>query len=73
MHTYYFSLSLTYEQCEVLYLPSYNAVVVIEDGGKRIQIPSKNLRPFVTQTGIKGRFRLQISQQKKLLSLHKIV
>ena len=72
MLTYYFSVSLTYEECRVLYLPKNNAVVVIEERGKRIQIPAKNLRPFISQTGLRGRFRLQVSEDKKLLSLDRV-
>jgi hypothetical protein len=72
MYTYYFSLSLNYEQCQQLYLPGNNSVVIVEEQGKRIQIPTKNLRPFVSQTGLKGRFRLLINNDKKLVSLEKM-
>lgn len=72
MHTYYFSLALSYEECRSLYLPKCNAVVVTEEQGKRIQIPAKNLRPFVSQTGLRGRFRLLINNEKKLVSLDKV-
>ena len=72
MHTYYFSLSLNYEECRVLYLPENHSVVVTEEKGKRIQIHSKNLRPFVSQNGLRGRFRLVINKDKKLVSLDKM-
>ncbi len=72
MHIYYFSLALNYEECRALYSPKYNAVVVTEEQGKRIQIPAKNLRPFVSQTGIRGRFRIQVNNERKLLSLDKM-
>jgi len=72
MHTFYFSLTLNYEECRVLYLPENNSVVVTEERGKRIQIYTKNLRPFVSQTGLRGRFRLVINNEKKLVSLDKI-
>jgi hypothetical protein len=72
MHTYYFSVSLSYEECRLLYLPENYTVVVTEEQGKRIQIHSKNLRPFVSQTGLRGRFRLLINNEKKLISLDKV-
>ena len=42
------------------------------ESGESIQIPTKNLRPFVTKAGIKGRFRLLIDENNKLKSFEKI-
>ncbi len=72
MQTYYFSLSLEYELCERLYLPTVNTVVVTADNGKRVQLPVKNLRPFVSPIGIKGRFRLIVNQQNKIISFERV-
>lgn len=72
MQTYYFSLSVSYDDCQVLYVPGNNAVIITDDNGKRIQLPSKNLRPFVSPFGLKGRFRLQTSRDNKIVNLQKI-
>lgn len=72
MQSYFFNIKLSYEACQRLYIPGINAIVVTDDNGKRIQLPTKNLRPFVSPLGINGRFRLQVSQQNKILNLDKI-
>ena len=72
MQTFYFTLSLKYELCERLYVPGINTVVMTADNGKRIQLPTKNLRPHVSPIGIKGRFRLMIDENNKVKSFEKI-
>lgn len=72
MHSYFFNLRLSYERCESLYRPGNNSVVVLAENGKRIQLPAKNLRPFVQRNGIQGRFRLLVTPENKIHSLEKI-
>jgi hypothetical protein len=72
MQTFYFTLSLKYELCEQLYIPGINSVVMKADNGKRIQLPVRNLRPHVSPIGIKGRFRLMIDDNNKIMSFEKI-
>jgi hypothetical protein len=71
MQTYYFNLSLTYDSCEQLYQPGRNTVVIAAEDGKRIQLPVKNLRPFIQRDGLRGRFRLVINDQNKVSSFEK--
>ena len=70
--SYFFSLSLSYAECENLYVTGINSVVMTADSGERIQLPSKNLRPFVQKNGLKGRYRLVINDQNKVVSFEKI-
>ncbi|NCP63080.1 MAG: DUF2835 domain-containing protein [Paraglaciecola sp.] len=72
MRTYYFSLQLSYEQCQQLYYAGNNSAVVADESGIRVQVPTKNLRPFVTVTGIKGRFRLIVNEKNKIVSFEKM-
>ena len=72
MQTYFFSISVPYLQCEELYQSENNAVVLTADNGVRVQVPSANLRPFVGREGIKGRFRLVVTDNKKVKSFEKI-
>ena len=72
MQVYYFSIRLSYDECERLYLPGINAVILTDEQGKRVQIPTKNLRPFVSPLGIAGRFRLLVDQNNKLKSFEKM-
>ncbi len=72
MRTFFFSLNASYGACEKLYLATNNAVVVRAESGESVQIPSLNLRPFVTKDGIHGRFRLMITEQNKVHSFERI-
>jgi hypothetical protein len=72
MQIFYFTLSVSYDLCEKLYEPDHNSVVMTEDGGKRVQIPIKNLRPFVSPQGLKGRFKLVIDAKQKLKSFQRV-
>jgi hypothetical protein len=72
MQTYFFTLSASYEYCLRLYEPGIYAVIIIDEKGKKVQIPSKNLRPFVGPNGIRGRFRLQVDNANQLLSFEKM-
>ena len=72
MKTFYFSINASYETCETLYLSTSNVVIVRADSGEKVQLPSMNLRPFVTKDGINGRFRLIITAQNKVLSFERV-
>ena len=72
MQTYYFNLSLAYDSCERLYQPGSNTVVITAEDGKRVQLPVKNLRPFIQRHGLRGRFRLIINDENKVESFEKI-
>ena len=72
MQTFYFSLKLKYDECECLYQPGVNTVVMTADNGKRIQLPVKNLRPHVSPIGIHGRYRLIIDDDNKFKHFEKM-
>jgi len=73
MKTYYFSINANYERCETLYLSTTNVVVVRAESGERVQLPSLNLRPFVTKNGINGRFKLMITTENKVHSFEQVI
>lgn len=70
--TYFFTLEVPYHQCEAFYQPGVNKVVITADSGERIQIPTKNLRPYMQKSGLNGRFRLIINDLNKVISFDKI-
>ena len=72
MKTFYFSIKANYEKCETLYLSTTNVVIVRAESGERVQLPSLNLRPFVTKEGINGRFRLMITAENKVHSFERV-
>ncbi|SDG94749.1 Protein of unknown function [Vibrio xiamenensis] len=69
MNYYYFNLNVSYQSFLAHYSGVASAVVVMADNGLRLQIPASRLRPFLTQLGVKGRFRLTTDQQNKFLKL----
>ncbi len=69
---YFFSLGIDYAECGVLYQQNANSVILTSECGKRVQIPATRLRPFVSSIGIKGRFRMLINAQNKIIAFEKI-
>jgi hypothetical protein len=69
MNQYYFTLNISYQT----FLAHYNGVasniLVVTDNGLRLQLPASRFRPFVSQIGLKGRFRLTTDQNNKFLKL----
>jgi hypothetical protein len=72
MKTFYFNLDVNYLQCEQLYEPGRNVVIMQANSGERVQLPVSNLRKYTTKTGIKGKFRMRISDDNKILDFEKM-
>lgn len=72
MQEYYFSLRIPYAKCERFYLAGVNSAILISECGKRIQLPTKNLRFYIDRNGINGRFRLIIDEHNKVKSFEKM-
>lgn len=69
---YFFTLNVSYEKCITLYQAGNNSVILRSDSGEKIQLPTKNLRPFIQRNGLIGRFRLVIDSNNKVQSFDKI-
>ncbi|USD42475.1 DUF2835 domain-containing protein [Vibrio sp. SCSIO 43135] len=69
MNQYYFSLNISYQNFVVHYSGAASQVQVITDNGLRLQLPATRFRPFLSQIGVKGRFRLTTDQNNKFLKL----
>lgn len=72
MKQYFFTLNSSAKECELLYTPGINSVVVTSESGARVQLPCTNLRAHVTRTGIRGRFRMIVNDQHKIESFERI-
>ncbi|PSD40987.1 DUF2835 family protein, partial [Vibrio sp. V02_P2A34T13] len=46
-----------------------SSVQVYTDQGLRLQLPASRFRPFLSQIGVKGRFRLTTDQNNKFVKL----
>jgi hypothetical protein len=69
MQTYFFSLAISYQQYLDYYAGSANTISVTTETGIRLQLPAAKFRPFVSQLGLRGRFRLRADQNNKFISL----
>ena len=72
MIEYYFSLSMSYQQCMDYYYGKYTSVQIVEDGGRTVRFSAKYLRPFVSSIGIRGRFRLLLTSENQFIRLEKV-
>jgi hypothetical protein len=72
MQVYFFSINVSYSECEKLYASSSNSAVLTADSGERVQLPIVNLRPCVDRQGLSGRFRLIVNEHNKVKSFNKI-
>ncbi|WP_075202588.1 DUF2835 domain-containing protein [Vibrio mexicanus] len=69
MNHYYFTLNISYQTFVSHYSGAASSVVVHTDNGLRIQLPAVRFRPYLTQIGVKGRFRLTTDQNNKFIKL----
>jgi hypothetical protein len=69
MNHYYFSLNISYQQFLAHYNGAASNVMVVTENGLRLQLPATRFRPFLSQIGLKGRFRLTTDQNNKFIKL----
>ncbi|EGR2797853.1 MULTISPECIES: DUF2835 domain-containing protein [Vibrio] len=69
MNQYYFSLNISYQTFLAHYSGAASSVQVVTDNGLRIQLPATRFRPFLSQLGLRGRFRLTTDQNNKFIKL----
>ncbi len=69
MKYYYFSLNITYQAYLAHYSGAASTVLVVTDEGLKLQLPATRFRPFLSQLGLKGRFRLTTDGENKFIKL----
>ncbi|WP_413284455.1 DUF2835 domain-containing protein [Vibrio sp. MA40-2] len=69
MNHYTFRLDIPYHVFLQHYSGSASSVMVYTEQGLNLQIPAARLRPFLTQIGIRGRFRLTTDPDNKFVRL----
>ncbi|UGA56295.1 DUF2835 domain-containing protein [Vibrio sp. VB16] len=72
MNQYTFRLDISYNVFLQHYAGSASSVLVYTEQGLKLQVPAMRLRPFLTQIGVKGRFRLTIDKLNKFVSLESV-
>ncbi|WP_082712326.1 DUF2835 domain-containing protein [Vibrio tritonius] len=66
MNQYFFSLNISYQTFLNHYSGQASTVLVVTENGLRLQLPAARLRPYLSQLGIRGRFRLVTDQNNKI-------
>ncbi len=69
MNHYLFSISIPYNEFLQHYSGSAASVIVFTEQRLKLQLPATRFRPFLTQIGVKGRFRLTTDQNNKFVKL----
>ena len=69
---FFFQLQISQQQYLQYYQGTANAVRVVSESGAKIQFPAIRLRPFLTHTGIHGRFCLTIDNNNRFVNLQKL-
>ena len=69
---YRFRLELTSAQCLGYYQGIIRYVLVQADTGERVQISADHFRPFISHSGLSGRFELTTTAIGKFVALKKI-
>ncbi|HCP98256.1 MAG: hypothetical protein ACI9H9_000252 [Pseudoalteromonas tetraodonis] len=72
MIEHYFYINLSYNECMDYYHGRYSSIQVTADSGKTIRFAAHYLRPFMSSLGIRGRFRLILSNENKFIRLERV-
>lgn len=72
MHRYTFNLHVSYNDFLQHYSGAASQILVRSDQGLRLQIPAGRMRPFLTQLGVKGRFRLTTDDSNKFVQIEQL-
>ena len=67
-----FNLTVSQQQYLRYYQGTASNIRVTSECGRRLLFPAARLRPFLTHSGISGRFLLTIDAENRFLELKKI-
>lgn len=67
-----FNINLSYEKFFEVYKGHAKYVVVKAIDGRTLQFPAEILKPYLTHTGIQGRFIIYFDDKNKFKSLEKM-
>lgn len=67
-----FSLDISQDDFLRYYRGSAHSVLVQAEDGRRIRLPAVNLRPFLLEGGIRGRFEITLNDNNSLLDIRRL-
>lgn len=72
MEVFYFALAIPRTHLLAYYQGHAQHILTVTDDGRRLQLPARTLRPFVTHAGLFGRFRAVVDSERRLLRLERV-
>lgn len=67
-----FHINLSNEEFLRHYSGRAQAVIVLAEDGRRVRLPARNFRNFITKEGIQGRFEVELDDNNRLIKMTKI-
>ncbi len=67
-----FSVFISADELLSYYAGAAVMASVVADDGRRIRFPARHLRPFITESGIKGRFEMTLDQNHRFVSMKRL-
>lgn len=67
-----FSLDISQDEFLRYYRGSAHSVLVQAEDGRKIRLPAANLRPFLLEGGIQGRFEITLNDNHSLLDIRRL-
>lgn len=72
MNAVILNITITPDEYQRLYMGAARDVVATSVDGRRIRFPAMILRPWVTHSGIRGRFRIVFDENNRFQKIEKI-
>jgi len=69
---FYVQLNISVSEFQNYYAQNINSVMTHSHDGRLIQFPANALQPFVTHSGVQGKFKLVIDKNARLKSINRI-
>lgn len=66
-----FAINLSARECQEYYQGHYTSLKVMSDVGKTVMFPARHIRPFMTNSGVRGIFKLYLDEQNKFIKIEK--
>lgn len=73
MKTFAFSLTISRDDLLAFYAGRARRISVVADNDVRIELPAEAFRRFVDHHGLKGRFRVLVTDEHRLVEIQRLM
>ncbi len=67
-----FRLDIDYDQFLAVYRGTAKTVTTLSDDGRRLVFPAGKIQRYLTRTGIKGHFEMELTAQNKFVAIKRL-